>query len=93
MRPEYIDRKALLAELNRLKVPYFAAVNEIILSMPTTEILYLCDRRDDCKHCSWSADPGCHATYNVRHAVGFYKDQFGVYIDERLKEYGYDEYG
>ena len=90
MKPEYIDRKALLAELAWRKVPYFADVNEVILSMPTTEILYLCDRRDDCNHCSWGADPGCHATHNVRHAVGFFKDRFNVFIDERLKEYGYD---
>ena len=44
------------------------------------KVIYLCDRRDDCKHC----DDLCNATKNVEHAVGFVKGAFGEYRDERI---------
>lgn len=50
------------------------------------KVLYLCDRSDKCSFCSAHESFGCHATTNVEHAIGFVKNVFGDYMDERIEE-------
>ena len=84
------DEITLIIEPNGWVYKQTSAGVQVLMDGVTAEnekkVLYLCDRRDKCSFCSADESFGCHATTNVEHAIGFVKNVFGDYMDERIEE-------
>lgn len=64
----------------------YAVLLDGITAENEKKVLYLCDRNRCGDKCTADEMFGCHATTNVEHAIGFIKNVFGDYMDERIEE-------